>query len=50
MPEDYTGEIDTGSAKYISTMLVRVKPDATADTENSLYKALSLSLRASNVK
>ena len=42
--------IDTGSAKYISTMLVRVKPDATADTENSLYKALSQSLRASNVE
>jgi putative ABC transport system permease protein len=32
--------MDTSNAQYASTLLVRVRPDATADTENRLYKTI----------
>jgi putative ABC transport system permease protein len=43
-------KIDTGSYKWLSSILVKVSPDASAATEGKIYKFVANSLKNSNIE
>jgi putative ABC transport system permease protein len=43
-------KIDTGSYKWLSSILVKVSPDAGAASEGKIYKLMANSLKSSNIE